>query len=518
MRAEVPAEAGCRVEGGASCMGEAAERVKNARVRRRVMSAEAAAEMVAPDAVLAVSGFARAGGPKEVPLALARQAREGRPLRLTVWSGGSLGGEIDRELAGTGAVVRRLPYQSLPDLRQRINRGEVEYVDQHLGVCPELVRAGHLGRPDVALVEACVVREDGSLVPTSSVGNSALYVEVAAAVIVEVNLWHPVELEGLHDIWGYGRPPGRGPLPLVDPLQRIGRPAIPVDPDRIAAVVLTCRPDHPYEFDPPDEASLRIGEHLLDFLEGEVRAGRLPPGLLPVQAGVGSLGNAVLGALARWPHPGLTFFSEVLQDGVLDLIDAGVARGASGTALTLSAAGQERFHRDVSRYKPHLILRPQEVSNSGEAIRRLGVLAVNTAVEVDIYGHVNSSHLFGSQILNGIGGSGDFSRNAYLSVFVTSSTARGGRVSCVVPMVSHVDHTEHEVHVVVTEQGVADLRGLSPRERAAAIISRCAHPTYRPLLEDYFRRACREGGHSPHLLGEALSWHVRYLERGTMLP
>jgi len=125
----------------------------------------------------------------------------------------------------------------------------------------------------------------------------------------------------------------------------------------------------------------------------------------------------------------------------------------------------------------------------------------------------------GSAIQNGIGGSGDFARNAYISAFVTPSTAKGGVLSCIVPMVSHVDHTEHDVDVVITEQGLADLRGLAPRKRAQQIIDHCAHPDYRPLLQDYFDRALAEawGLQTPHLLDEALSWHQRFMETGTML-
>ena len=78
----------------------------------------------------------------------------------------------------------------------------------------------------------------------------------------------------------------------------------------------------------------------------------------------------------------------------------------------------------------------------------------------------------------------------------------------------------NDVAVVVTEQGLADLRGLAPRRRARLLIDNCAHPDYRPLLEDYYARALRGayGRHTPHLLGEALSWHTRYLETGTMIP
>ena len=100
-----------------------------------------------------------------------------------------------------------------------------------------------------------------------------------------------------------------------------------------------------------------------------------------------------------------------------------------------------------------------------------------------------------------------------------SSQAKAGAISCIVPMVSHVDHTEHDTHVVVTEQGLAVLRGLPPRRRVRRIIDRCAHPDFQPALEDYFERslAGSPGKHTPHLLDESLSWHQRYLRAGRML-
>jgi len=153
-------------------------------------------------------------------------------------------------------------------------------------------------------------------------------------------------------------------------------------------------------------------------------------------------------------------------------------------------------------------------------IRRLGCLAMNGMIEADIYGNVNSTHIMGSSMQNGIGGSGDFARNAYVAMFLSPSTARDGAISCIVPMASHVDHTEHDVHVIITEQGIADLRGLPPRRRAQQIIDHCAHPDYRPALQDYLDRATATGPgkHTPHLLDEALSWHVRYLRDATMGP
>jgi succinyl-CoA:acetate CoA-transferase len=202
---------------------------------------------------------------------------------------------------------------------------------------------------------------------------------------------------------------------------------------------------------------------------------------------------------------------QLLKNGTLSMISA--------TAFSLSAAGMAELNENIADYRERIILRPQEISNHPEVIRRLGCLAMNGMIEADMYGNVNSTHLMGSSIVNGIGGSGDFARNAFISMFLSPSTAKSGTISCIVPMASHVDHTEHDTHVIVTEQGLADLRGLPPRRRAKQIIEHCAHPDYRDALLDYLERATASSGkHTPHLLGEALSWHARYLQEGSMQP
>jgi len=208
----------------------------------------------------------------------------------------------------------------------------------------------------------------------------------------------------------------------------------------------------------------------------------------------------------------------VLQDSTFELIDAGKLDFASGCSFTLSEKMCHHVLANLDKYKDKLVLRPQEISNHPEIVRRIGIIGINTALEFDIYGNVNSTHVNGSKMMNGIGGSGDFARNAQLAVFVTKSTAKDGLISSVVPMVSHVDHTGHDADVLVTEIGLADLRGLAPRERARAIIDNCVHPSYRDALNDYFERACAKGGQTPHILREALQWHVNLEEKGTMLP
>ena len=82
-----------------------------------------------------------------------------------------------------------------------------------------------------------------------------------------------------------------------------------------------------------------------------------------------------------------------------------------------------------------------------------------------------------------------------------------------------MDHTEHDVDVIVTEQGLADLRGLSPKERARLVIECCAHPDYRPPLREYFARACASCGDSqtPILLDECFSFHRKFQNTGSML-
>ena len=203
---------------------------------------------------------------------------------------------------------------------------------------------------------------------------------------------------------------------------------------------------------------------------------------------------------------------------MLEMLRSGKLRSASATALSFSPDALAEFNANIDYYRTRIVLRPQEISNHPEVIRRLGLIAMNAMIEADIYGNVNSTHIMGSSIMNGIGGSGDFARNAYLSFFLTPSTAKNGAISCIVPMVSHTDHTEHDVEIIVTEQGLADLRGLSPTQRARLVIEKCAHPDFKPALQDYFERALREapGKHTPHLLREALSWHARYLETGQM--
>ena len=500
-------------------------RVHNKHLAQRIMSAEEAAALIQHGDQIGMSGFTGSGYPKKIPLALACRIAEkqlkGEKFQVSVFTGASTGPELDGALAKSGGVQLRLPYQSDPETRKRINAGEMDYMDVHLSHVAQMVEYGFLGKLDVAVVEVTAVLEDGRLIPSSSLGNNKAWLDCAEKVILEVNSWQPLEMEGMHDVYyGLEAPPHRGPIPLVAAGDRIGIPYLQVPLDKVIAVVPTHAPDRNSAFKDADEGSAKIAEHILEFFDYEVKKGRMPENLLPLQSGVGNIANAVLYGLQVGKFENLTAYTEVIQDGMVGLLDSGKMVTASATAFSLGPTMLEKITANMAQYRKKIVMRTQDISNNPGIIRRLGVICMNGMIEADIYGNVNSTHIMGSRIMNGIGGSGDFARNGYLSIFMAPSLAQKGAISTIVPMVSHVDHTEHDVQVLVTEQGLADLRGLSPKERAKLVIEKCAHPDYRPLLKDYLKRATdlAFGKHTPHLLNESLSWHNRYLRTGRMIP
>ena len=483
-------------------------------LENKIMSAEEAASLIQSGMTLGMSGFTLVGYPKAVPLAL---AKSGHAKDLTICIGASAGDELDGAMVRAGLVKRRYSYQSNRDMRTAINSGLVSYSDMHISQFPLFVNQGVGPKIDVAVVECTAITEDG-MIPTASVGSTDAVIRAAEKVIVEVNQTLPMGLCGMHDIYEVGVPPQARPIPILSPLDRIGTTCIPCPKEKIAAIVLTDTEDQPAKFKPVTPVSRQVGDNVVSFLKGEIAAGRLPRNPGPIQSGVGSVGNAVLQSLSTGGFRGLTMYTEVMQDAALSLLEEGVFSGVSASAVSLEAETRKRFYREIDRFRGRIILRPQEISNHPEVIRRLGVIALNTPIEADLYGNVNSTHIMGTRIMNGIGGSGDFTRNARLSIFATESVAKDGLISCIVPMVSHVDHTEHDVQVIITEQGVADLRWKTPQERAELIIEHCAHPDYRPMLRDYLELARRNSGgqHTPHDLRQALSWHQRFLDTGSM--
>lgn len=485
----------------------------------RFITAEEAASFVQHNDNVGFGGFTPAGCPKVVPHAIAERARReheaGREFKIGVFTGASTGDRLDGELARAEAVKFRTPYQSNKDLRNQINTREVSYFDIHLSHLAQELRYGFYGPIDVAIVEAADVTEDGRIVPTTGVGLLPTVCRLAERIIVELNDKHPKEICGIHDIAEPLDPPHRKDMPVYKPSDRVGKPYVQVDPAKIVGVVRTSEPNDDSGFTPLDDVTLAIGNNVAKFLVQEMKSGRIPADFLPLQSGVGNVANAVLGALGDNEEiPAFEVYTEVIQDAVIGLMKKGRVKFASGCSLSVSREVIRDIYSQLDFFKDKILLRPNEYSNNPEIVRRLGVITINTALEADIFGNVNSTHVTGTKMMNGLGGSGDFTRNGYISIFTTPSTAKGGKISAFVPMVSHADHNEHSVKVIISEYGIADLRGKSPIERARTIIDNCVHPDYRPLLNEYLDRGI--AGHTPQDLTACFAFHRALIEKGDM--
>ncbi|MDW7740208.1 MAG: succinate CoA transferase [Bacillota bacterium] len=482
------------------------------------LSAEEAAAMIEHNQTVAFSGFTAAGAAKAIPRALARRAKEihakGEPFKLNVLTGASTG-SLDEVLAEAEAVAWRAPYQSSKTMREQINQNKIEFTDMHLSHLPQAVMFGFLGNVDWAVIEAAEITADGRIYLSTSIGASPTFLRCAEKVIIELNRYHSVRLSEMADITIMPPPPNRSPIPIYDPLNKIGLPYATVDPKKIVAVIDNNEPDGMKPLVEPDEISRKIAHQVVDFLLDEQRAGRIPSEFLPLQAGVGNIANAVMSCLGDDPDiPPFNMYTEVFQDGLIDLMEQGQLTGASTCSLTVSDDNLQRIYSNMDFFTQRIVLRPQELSNNPGVIRRLGVIALNTALEFDLNGHANSTHVCGTELVNGIGGSGDFTRNAYLSIFMAPSAVKGGRISTVVPMVTHPDHNEHSVQVFVTEHGLADLRGLGPTEKTRRIINKCAHPDYRDYLHRYVSDS--PSGHISQNLKKCFELHISLQEKGTM--
>jgi succinate CoA transferase len=485
----------------------------------RFISAEEAASYINHDDVLGFSGFTPAGSVKSIPVAIGERAKlehaKGNPFKIGVITGASTGDSLDGSLARAEAVKFRTPYQSNPDLRNLINAGKADYFDSHLSVVGQNIRYGFLGKINWGIIEACDVTEQGEIVLTTAVGISPTICKVADKILIELNAFHPKALRGIHDIHIVADPPNRREIPIYKPSDRAGVEVIKVDPSKIVGVVITNLPDEVGGFAKTDEVTEQIGRNVADFLSGELKIGRIPSSFLPLQSGVGNIANAVMSALGDHKGiPDFDMYTEVIQDSVIDLMRRGRIKFASGCSLTVSPEMLIKIYDDLGFFHKRIVLRPQEISNSPEIARRIGIISINTAIEVDLFGNVNSTNVMGRKMMNGIGGSGDFTRNAYISIFTCPSVAKGGKISAFVPMVSHTDHNEHSVQVIITEQGIADLRSKSPKAKMQTIIDNCVHPDYREALSDYAHLA--GDTHTPCTLSAAFGMHMEFEKSGDM--
>ena len=487
----------------------------------RITAAEAAA-MIKNGENLGLSGFTPAGTAKAVTRELAKIAKAeheaGREFKVGILTGASTGQSTDGVLAEERAIKYRAPYTTNPEFRKRVNLGEIAYNDIHLSQMAQELRYGFMGEIDWAILEVCDIEEGETTCKaylTAAGGIAPTVARMAKKVILELNSFHSPEAKHLHDVYEPLDPPLRQPIPIVKVSDRIGTPYVEIDAKKIVGVVECNLPDEARAFKDSDPITDQIGHNVAQFLVNDMKRGIIPSTFLPLQSGVGSTANAILGALGHEKSvPDFNVYTEVMQDSVVNMMLEGRVKDASSCSLTVSNECLMQVYDNIEYFKKHVTLRPSEISNSPEVIRRLGVIAINTAIEVDIYGNANSTHISGTKMMNGIGGSGDFERNAYISIFTCPSTAKNGMISSIVPFVSHQDHSEHDVNIIVTEQGVADLRGKSPIERAHLIIENCAHPDYRPLLREYLKFA--KMGQTRHCLTAAFAMHDALARKGDM--
>ncbi len=481
------------------------------------LSAAEAASFVQHGQTVGCSGFTGAGSPKTVTQELAGRARSehdlDRDFRIRLITGASTGRHVDEALSDAHAISWRTPFQSSRHLRQQINTEQTQFLDLHLSQVPMMVERGFLGEVDIAVIEAGEVTSDGRVYLTTSSGVAPTLLCMAKKVILEINDAQSHRLREMHDVVRLAD----GVLQMPSPLARIGQNFAQVDPAKIIGLVRSNERDDIAPFTPPTEASAGIAQHIADFLAAEQRAGRIPRDFLPIQAGVGNVSNAVLTSLGTHPDiPPFVMFTEVVQDGQVELLRSGRVLGASTCAVMFSQPVMQQVFDDMDFFAPRIVMRPQEISNNPSLILQFSVISINTAIEMDIYGNANSTHVGGTHLLNGIGGSGDFVRNSYLSIMMAPSVAKGGAISSIVPMVTHCDHNEHSLDILVTDQGLADLRGLGPHQRAERIIDRCAHPDYRDYLRKYVADA--SPGHLRHDLSRCFELHRNYQQTGRMLP
>ena len=489
----------------------------------KITAAEAAALIQNGDTI-GLSGFTPAGVPKSVPAEIARKAEkehaEGKEFKINILTGASTGQSCDGMLANAQAIKFRAPYTTNKDFRTHVNNNEISYSDLNLSNMATQIRQGYLGQVDWAIIEACEIEQTGSkarIYLTAAGGISPTVCRLARkGIIIEVNAFHSKKCMGIHDVYEIEDHPYRTPIMIMKASDRIGKPYVEVDADRIKGIIECNIPDEARSFKAPDPITTQIGNNVADFLLANLKSGKIPPTFLNLQSGVGSGANAVLGALGQCPDvPNFSIYTEVLQDAPVQLMREGRVLSASACSLTVTNECLQGIYNDMDFFKDKLVLRPSEISNSPEVIARIGVCSLNTAIEVDIYGHVNSTKICGTKMMNGIGGSGDFTRNAYISIFTCPSVAKEGKISAIVPMVSHVDHSEHDVNIIVTEQGVADLRGKSPKERAQAIIENCVHPDYKNILWDYLKLTDGKA-QTPHSMRAALAMHAELAKSGDM--
>lgn len=502
-------------------------RIKSPVYREKVISAEQAASYIKDGMTLSVPHFICYDSPVSTARALLERTRSGEKIEVNLISAASCTPVIDEDWTKAGIIKSFMPYtQAHSSVRKSANTadGGLNFMDYRLSVIPEYIRSGYLGDIDIALVSVAGITEDGKLKPSVCAGYTQTVLNCAKKVILEINLQSSEDMYLLHDVFEPGGRPNRQPIPITKATDVIGTHFYNCDPDKVLGVVIT---DEPLYLSPmwypltaeeaPAEVK-QIAQNFVDFLLKEVKEGRMPEKLPPIQTGGGMVAGTVLREMGK-NFKGMEMYTEAVLEDAMAMVREGSIDFISTAGFGCAGDTTDHILKHPDEYAGKLLVRPVEISNHPEVIRRLGLITMNNIVEADIYGNINSSHVNGTNVISGIGGALDFAQNAGLPCYFTLSTAKNGAISCIVPSCSHIDITEHEVSIIVTEYGVADLRNKSPRQRAKEMIA-ISHPDYRPILKDYYERALKACGpdkaHTPVILEELGDWHILARDSGTM--
>ena len=343
-----------------------------------------------------------------------------------------------------------------PNVREAVAEGRADFTPVFLSEVPRLFRRGKMPI-DVALIQVSPPDEHGYCSYGVSVDVTKAGAESARHVVAEVN---PNMPRTLGDCFIH--------VDNIDALVPSDVPILEVPAGKI------------------DKVAKRIGQHIADLIQDGST----------LQLGIGTIPDAVLSCLGDKKDLGI--HSEMLSDGVIDLVESGVINGSrknihNGKIVVSFVLGTRRLYDFVDN-NPMCEFHPSEFINDPFRIAQNDrVVAINSALQVDLTGQVCADSL-GTYFYSGIGGQVDFIRGASRShqgrpIIALPSTASGGKVSRITPTLTPgagVVTSRGDVHYVVTEYGIADLHGKTIRERAMALIH-IAHPDHREQLMEEAR-------------------------------
>jgi acyl-CoA hydrolase len=496
-------------------LDELRSRVKDVDLLDKVMDAEdAVRKFVAGSKAIAISGMTGTGYPKVVPRAMSEYVeRAGERFDVVVYGAGTVGVDLEEHLSRIG-VRRRFPIGASAEVtRKLVNSREFEAYDMWLTEYSRWLRDDVLTRRfsgiDIAIVEATGVTEEG-LVLGTSVDAIPVFIEKARGVIVELSLVKPYML-GLHDIYV---PKINEVIPVRSVLDRIGDRVVKVPKSKVMAVVPSTIDDQRGAYSPGGDIDRRVVENIVDFLSKEASEDpNLRTDYVTLQPAAGPIASLLADRIHEIGFS-LSIWGEIASVRWLKTLSGNV-KAISGSAI-YTLPGDERlreeFYENIDEFKDRVVLRPQAISNSPEIISRFYHINVQQAIEVDVYGQVNITYI-GDRFIVGVGGSGDHAKASYITIVALPSITGSG-LPRVVPLVYHVDLVDHDVDIIVTDQGWADLRGLSPLEKARAIIEECAHPSYKDILWDYLETVVKKTGHRPVDLRKAVEFREKLFASG----